>query len=166
MFPFSKLSDPKTSFAVVVGLGWLTATIPALIIVNLLQMVLPPEAFQAVEDALISGEMPFWIDAVSIVVFAPLVETLIMGLVFWLSRLVGLGVRGQIIVQVIFWAALHGAFAFAWAFGPAWIFFVLAIIWTGQREASTSKAFWAVFLVHALNNGLATTAIAAERFTG
>jgi membrane protease YdiL (CAAX protease family) len=165
-WPFSKLRDPQASFLTVVLLGWLAATLPAVVLVQAAQLFVPPDAPDAIAEKLFPEEIPFWVGALGVVVFAPVVETAMMGGLFFLSRKLGAGTRTQIAVQVVFWAVLHGIQAPLWAIGPGWIFFVLALIWTGQREAGLAKAFWAVALVHALNNGIATAAIAAQTFAG
>lgn len=163
IWPFSTLLDRKAPFIAVVLSGWIAATLPAALLVAAAQEVLPPDMFEAVEEALFADDNPVWVDALSIVAVAPLVETLVMALLFWLTRIIGLGVRGQVAAQVLFWAAAHGAFALAWAIGPAWIFFVLSIMWVGQRGRSWSRAYWSVVLVHGLNNALAFSGIAMER---
>jgi hypothetical protein len=164
IWPFSAIRNPNTPFIRVVLLGWLTATIPAIILVQIVSILLPPEAGSDIAEQLFPEELPFWISALGVVVFAPLVETGLMAIVFFLTRKLGASTPVQIGIQVVFWAFLHGIQAPLWAFGPGWIFFVLALIWTGQRKASFGRAFWSVTLVHALNNAIATLAIAAETF--
>ncbi|MEM9233822.1 MAG: hypothetical protein AAGA69_06230 [Pseudomonadota bacterium] len=91
-----------------------------------------------------------------IVVFAPLVETLIMALIFWFLGVLRLSYSGLIIGQVLFWMFLHSAQALAWGFTIAWAFLIFSMAYLAWREEhGTGKAILVVTLLHAANNAVA-----------
>lgn len=154
-WPVRQLTDETTPFPWLVISGWFAATVPAILLVTLAQQLLPPEMLEAIDEAVFDESLPVWVNGVSIVLFAPLVETLMMALIIFTLRKLGLPVAGQVAVSTALWAAFHGYFALAWAIAPGWIFFILSVMWVNQRRASFNKAFWSVALVHMLNNGIA-----------
>ncbi|MCQ8184587.1 hypothetical protein [Parvularcula maris] len=155
VWPFSTLRNPEAPLPLVVLSGWATATIPALLLVLVAQQILPPEMFERVGDEVWSDELPVWANVGGVVLFAPVVETLMMAIGFALMSLVRVPPGWQIAAQTVAWGILHGSIAAAWGIAPTWIFFVLSVIWIGQRPASWWKSFFAVTLVHMLNNALA-----------
>lgn len=163
IWPISTLTNPHAPGLSYFVTALLVAIVPASAIGIVLQLVLDPSALQAVEDAVLPEGIPFSVLFFGIVVFAPVVETLMMVVIFAVCRFFHLSVPAMILVQVVIWAALHGLQAYAWAFAPAWLFFVFSIVWLTQRQRSATRAFVFTSGVHATNNLIPMLAILAER---
>lgn len=153
-WPVSVLTNPNAKPLPFIGTAWACATIPALIIVILLEQVVPSSLSEAANEAIIPEGVPPALLAFGFVVFAPVTETLIMALLYALFGLFKLPVRIQIGLTVILAAIAHGAQALLWAAGPAWIFFILAVVWFTKRQNSWNEAFAYTVIVHALNNAI------------
>ena len=132
--------------------GWLLTTIPALLLSFLVQTLLP-------EAAGPSFQMNGWSTIAVLVVFAPLVETLIMAAVLEVL-LLALPPRFAIAASSLGWGMAHSLTAWAWGLVIWWpflIFSTLYVTWRGWgRESGRGQgqlmAIGIVFAVHALNN--------------
>jgi len=93
-------------------------------------------------------------------VFAPIVETLILG--FVLRALSAASSRTFLIAAAsgIAWGCLHALFGFLWFFGPAWSFFVFSCGYLAWRKHSFRQAFIAAAVPHALINATVMLTIA------
>ncbi len=153
-WPVSVLTDPVARLRRYVPAAWFCATVPALIIVALLENIVPREMLDRANEVVFDPSVPFPVLAFGIVLFAPLFETLIMAALFWVMRKMGVPAGWQIAVQTVGWGIAHGAQAAVWAFAPAWLFFVFSVIYLTQRQRSERRAILVTTLVHALNNAL------------
>lgn len=88
----------------------------------------------------------------SSVVFAPVVETLLLGGLLWLLCRMS---RLPLLVAAasgVLWGALHGAFGFMWFFGTCWSFYVMSCCYLAWRPVGWWKAFVAAAAPHAVIN--------------
>lgn len=94
----------------------------------------------------------------AIVLFSPFVETALLVLIYkmtW-SRL---GLTGFVAVNTSLWAVAHIPLQGV-PIGAAVLFLAMSYQYVSFREAvGTRRAFWGVFLVHALNNAIAGAVI-------
>jgi hypothetical protein len=96
-----------------------------------------------------------WVDLAGLVVFAPLVETLLLSALLWgLSRFIASPVRVAA-ASALIWGGLHGAVAPMWFFGTVWAFFVFSYAYLAWRPRSYRHAFFVAALPHAMQNGAA-----------
>jgi hypothetical protein len=87
-----------------------------------------------------------------VVVFSPLVETLMLGAgVKLLSGVVKRPVWVAII-SALLWGVLHGLFTPLWFFGTVWSFFLMSCAFMGWRKWSYRRAYMAAFVPHFLIN--------------
>lgn len=94
------------------------------------------------------------------VVFAPVVETLLLALL--IEGLCELSQRAIFIavVSATLWGILHGTFGALWFFGTAWSFFVFSCAYLRWRKQSFGRAFVAAAVPHALGNATAYSLLA------
>lgn len=134
--------------------------IPALIISGLLAYIVSALGVDAGYDDILSEEIPGLsplmmtiFTAVSVVILAPVIETLMMAAVFWGLRKMKLPYWGLVVGQVAFWIALHSLQVPIWGIGIAWAFFIFSIAYLAWDEkGGMGQAFGVVTLLHALNN--------------
>mgnify|MGYP006266069889 CR=1 FL=1 len=155
-WPVRILRDPDVPAATYLAAAWFAASVPALMITYLLTLVLPEDMLAAVDDAVLPDPGTLWLELPVIVVAAPLLETLAMAGIFVGLAFLRVPAWGQVLAQAVIWGALHGSVALAWAFAPAWLFAIFAVVYLVQRRRSEARAFTMTAAVHALNNGLAT----------
>jgi hypothetical protein len=124
--------------------AWLT--------LGLLQIVAAVFAVQLPSPPAVS--LSFW-GFSEVVVFAPLIESPLLGLTIWLIQQ---KVRQPVLVAAlaaVIWGSLHGAIAWPWFFGTVWSFFVFScgyLTWYGKSKYS---ALIAAAIPHALVNFVA-----------
>ena len=90
----------------------------------------------------------------SMVVFAPIVETLILS---WLLKVLlstSLSSVASAVVAAGLWGLLHGIFTPFWFFGAAWGFFVFSCGYIAWRHVSYGQGFLAASVPHALANSM------------
>lgn len=107
------------------------------------------------------GQSGSMIDIIGTVIFAPLVETLMLiGGVKLLSSFL---TRPGIIAtsSALAWGLFHGMFGLMWFFGTAWSFFVFTCGYLAWRRVSPGHAFAAAALPHALLNALVMVVVVA-----
>jgi len=162
IWPISTLTNPKAGALPYLSTAWFAATIPAFVILAVVSAVLPPEMLEAVNEAVIDDSTPLALQIALIVVFAPVVETALMVAIFAVLSILRIPLLAQCVIQAILWGCFHGSFAFAWAFAPAWLFFIFSVVYVTRRKNSGSEAFWMTSAVHALNNGVASIFVVVE----
>ncbi len=124
--------------------GWLVTTIPALLLSALVASLLPEAAgpkFGAIGTELF----------VRLVVFSPLIETLIMAAVLELS-LLRMPPRAAIIFSSVGWGVAHSFIAVGWGLVIWWPFLIFSTLYVTWRGQGRGQAIAIVFAVHALNN--------------
>lgn len=86
------------------------------------------------------------------VIFAPLVETLLQGVLLWALSLMSQRPRFVAVASGLLWGVLHGAQGLIWFFGTAWTFYILSASYLAWRPLGWRRAFVAAALPHALIN--------------
>ena len=131
--------------------GWPVATVPALALAALVDLLLPSAAqpqFGPADLNLLA----------QLVLVAPLIETLIMAAVLEvLVRLIP--ALWAIAVSAIGWGAAHSLIAPAWGLVIWWIFLILSTLYVTWRKRGLGLALAIPFAVHALNNLLPALAL-------
>ena len=101
---------------------------------------------------------------VMLVLFAPIVETVIMGAVLLvLLRIVP--PTAAVIVSAVAWGALHSLFVPIWGLTIWWPFLVFSTLFVAWRSRSLAMAFTVPAATHALHN-LAPALLVAAGYTG
>ena len=124
--------------------GWVTAFVPSIILAALVGLLLPKVA-----------QPQFNVDGptavVLIVVFAPVMETLIMGSVLLvLLRLFSPAVA--VLISALGWGVAHSLAAPAWGLVIWWPFLIFSTLFVSWRERSLAAAFVIPAIVHGLHN--------------
>ena len=124
--------------------GWLTTTIPSLVLAALVSLLLPT-----------LGQPEFQMDPVqafvSIVIISPLLETLIMAAALaMLLRFVPPVIA--ILLSAAGWAVAHSLIAPAWGLVIWWPFLIFSTLYVVWRQRSLKLALAIPATVHALNN--------------
>ncbi len=88
----------------------------------------------------------------AVVVFSPVVETLLMGPVLWLIRLFTAREFVMATWSAIVWAAAHSTLHPVWGFGVAWPFFTFSCVYLAWRPDGWRKAVAITATLHALHN--------------
>ena len=89
-----------------------------------------------------------------IVVVSPVIETLLMVLIFWileqfLSKEVHLAIGSAVV-----WGVVHSLLEPRWGFVICWPFFVFSCAYLTWRRQSRTKAFLVTSSIHALQNAI------------
>ena len=124
--------------------GWLTATIPSLLLAALVSQLLPQ----------LPGpkfDMDPVVAIIAIVIISPVMETLIMAAV--LSLLLRfLPATAAILVSAAGWGLAHSAMAPAWGLVIWWPFLVFSTLYVVWRQRSLAAAIAVPAAVHGLQN--------------
>jgi membrane protease YdiL (CAAX protease family) len=129
---------------VAVGVAWLTA-FPASIVFALLGRLLLPNAQPP--EFHVSGGLAIF----ALVIFSPVVETLIMGAVL-LVLLRFMPPVIAIILSAVGWGVAHSTVAPAWGLVIWWPFLIFSTMFVTWRSRSLWLAFALPMCVHALQN--------------
>ena len=141
-----------------IAVGWATAFLPAIALGAVLTYLLPGAQ---------SPQFPFR-GAMAIfllVIFAPVVETLIMGTVL-LVLLRFMGQVPAIFVSAFGWAFFHSLEVPIWGFVIWWPFLVFSTLFVTWRGRSILAAFAIPASVHALNNLIPAMPVAFPELFG
>ena len=94
-----------------------------------------------------------------LVVFAPIVETLVMGAVLLFLTAV---FRRElaVVLSALGWAAAHSAMAPTWGLVIWWPFLIFSILFVTWRQRSLAMAFAVPAAAHALQNSVPALVIA------
>jgi membrane protease YdiL (CAAX protease family) len=124
--------------------AWLLAFVPSMLLSWLVAMALPAaEAPPLVIDGILAVAM--------VVLFAPLVETLIMvPVVLLLQRLLGFG--PAVVASAVLWGIAHSLAAPVWGLVIWWPFLIFSIAMLTWRRQSLVAAVLVVFAIHAVQN--------------
>ena len=140
---FPALLEPRQPVRAIL-VGWLVTTIPALLLSVLVSSLLPQAAGPTFPVNGLST-------VVLLVIFAPLVETLIMAAAIEILLLV-LPARFAIIASSVGWGIAHSFAAPAWGLVIWWPFLIFSTLYVTWRGQGRVNAMALVFAVHALNN--------------
>ena len=127
-----------------IAVGWLTA-FPVSVLLGMLTAMLMPEALPPRFD--VEGSAAI----VALVLFAPIVETLIMGAVLLVLLLV-LPPSAAIIASALGWGVAHSLIAPTWGLVIWWPFLIFSTLFVAWRSRSLAFAFLIPACVHALQN--------------
>lgn len=89
------------------------------------------------------------------VVFAPVVETLLLAGLLRLLSFISLTPALVAAVSAVLWGCFHALFGALWFFGSAWSFFVLSCGFLAWRPISFKHGFLAAAVPHVLVNSTA-----------
>ena len=134
---------PRRPFTAIL-IGWATA-FPASILFGAFVSLLLPDA--AHPEFRVDGAVALF----ALVIFAPVVETLIMGAVL-LILLLFLPPVAAILVSAIGWGVAHSLMVPIWGLVIWWPFLVFSTLFVAWRSRSLTLAFVIPMCVHALQN--------------
>ena len=140
-----------------IGIGWLTA-FPVSIVLGMIAALLIPEAAQP--EFAVEGPAAI----VALVLFAPVVETLIMGAAL-LVLLLFLPPSVAIVVSAVGWGVAHSLITPVWGLVIWWPFLIFSTLFVTWRRRSLALAFVIPTCVHALQN-LFPAILVARGLTG
>ena len=138
-----------------IGFGWLLAFVPSIIIGAIIQLAVPDAQ---TPEFRISGVAALGM----LVLFAPILETLIMGGVL-LVLLRFVPPTWAVIASAIGWGAAHSAAAPLWGLIIWWPFLVFSTLFVAWRSRSLALAFVVPMVVHGLHNLLPAVVVATGR---
>jgi len=96
--------------------------------------------------------IPAGLTVLGIAVISPIIETLLMSLIFLiLSFFIRSGLT-LAIISAILWGLLHSLLAPAWGLIVWWPFFVFSCAYLTWRKQSWLKAVWVTTCIHFLQN--------------
>lgn len=128
-------------------LAWVIAFFPTLLISAVVQSI-----FETKNDLMGQGKVPAFIVFIGMVVFAPVVETIIMAIVIWILRRFTRKDFKIIIFSAIFWAILHSLSWLPWGFIIFWPFIVFSAAYVYWSRKSVIKALMITTCIHAMVN--------------
>ena len=99
-------------------------------------------------------------------VFAPVVETLLMILLFGLLRLMTQRLSILVPISALVWAGLHSLTAPAWGLGVLWPFFLFSLCYLRWETRSRAHGFGMTAALHALHNLPPVLMLVTGRLTG
>ena len=124
--------------------GWLAASIPALALAAMASLLFPDAAGPKLP---VGGIVPFLL----VVLFSPVVETLIMAAVIELA-LLALSPAVAVLLSAIGWGIAHSLAAPAWGLVIWWPFLIFSTLYVTWRGEGRGQAIAIVAAAHALNN--------------
>jgi hypothetical protein len=130
--------------AVAIGTAWLTTFLPSILLAAIIGLI-APEAPQPEFD--VSGSTAIFL----LVVFAPVLETLIMGgVLLLLLRLVS--PAAAVVISSVGWGIAHSTAAPTWGLVIWWPFLIFSTLFVTWRSRSLRAAFAVPAAAHALHN--------------
>ena len=137
------LREPQNAW-LAIAVGWLTAFLPSILLAGAVGLFLPDMEKPQIE---VTGAYVVFL----LVVFAPVVETLIMaGVLSLLLRL--LPATAAVIASAAGWGIAHSLIASAWGLVIWWPFLVFSTLYVTWRRRSLAAALAIPAAVHALQN--------------
>jgi hypothetical protein len=95
---------------------------------------------------------PVHVAFLGMVVFSPVLETLLMRVVFWFLRKITQVPLKLVVWSAILWALLHSLAWLPWGIIVFWGFVVFSTCYLSWEKVSRSKAFWITSATHAMLN--------------
>jgi hypothetical protein len=124
--------------------AWATSFFPSIALAYLLSLVFPNAAHP-------EFNLPPALVLFAVVIFAPVIETLIMGTVL-LVLLRFVSPVTAILVSAVGWGVAHSLQVPIWGLTIWWPFLVLSTLFVAWRERSLWAAFTLPMIAHALQN--------------
>ena len=137
------LREPRRAWLAILT-GWALSIVGSLLLAAL---------FAALVPQLKGPDFPIkgWPALLALVVFAPLIETLIMAALIWLFERV-LPTTGAVVASAIAWGAFHSTQAAGWGLVIWWPFLIFSTLYVVWRQ----RGFWigvgVAAATHALQN--------------
>lgn len=142
--------------------AWVLGTSTAMGVVAVAYWVVDAMGADPASGAPPSPDPMKWLDWLSAVVIAPVIETGLLLLMLKGARALGLSLAARIVLMGLVWGGLHAVQGWRWFFGPA----VLFMLYAAGAEAWRDRGRWAAFTVscvpHALNNATVMVMLVAE----
>ena len=129
---------------IAIAVGWLTA-FPVSVVLGMIAALVMPEATQPQFN--VDGSAAI----VALVLFAPIVETMIMGAAL-LVLLAFLPPSAAIIASAVGWGIAHSLMTPVWGLVIWWPFLIFSTLFVTWRSRSLALAFVIPACVHALQN--------------
>ena len=137
------LREPRRAW-LAIPVGWALSILGSLLLASAFALLMPDLKGP---DFPVKG----WIALFALVVFAPLLETLIMAGLIWLFERF-LSTTGAIVASSLAWGALHSAQAAGWGLVIWWPFLIFSTLYVVWRQ----RGFWigigVAATIHALQN--------------
>ncbi|WP_265562556.1 CPBP family intramembrane glutamic endopeptidase [Sphingomicrobium arenosum] len=146
--------------ALTILLAYLTTILGSLMLAAIIQSVAPQS--ESPDFSQLSGGAALF----ALIIFAPVVETLIMAAVLsLLLRFVG--AVPAILLSSVGWGVAHSVQAATWGLVIWWPFLIFSTLFVVWRQRSLAWGLFMPFIVHALQNTLPALAVAyPDRFGG
>ena len=142
------IREPRRPLASIL-VGWLTAFVPSIALAAAVGTLLPSGA-----QPQLALDTPLALGLA--VIFAPIVETLIMGAALTVLLLF-LPPAAAVLASALGWGIAHSLMAPAWGLVVWWPFVVFSTLYVTWRSRSLLAALAIPATVHALHNGLPAT---------
>lgn len=164
MIPITKMAQRVENLALAnkpfqyVLAAYLIGVLPTLVLSALLYAAgLPPQ------NKVMEGNFPPWVDIVGISLFSPVVETLLMFLMFGMLRVFTSRIGWLCTWSALIWALLHSALHPVWGLTTFWTFFVLSFSFLLWERRGKMWAFAITAIIHSLNNTIVIVAVTLSR---
>jgi membrane protease YdiL (CAAX protease family) len=138
------LAEPRKPLRAILT-GWLFAFPPSILLALIAAWLVPALERPALE---VTGAL----SVALLVLFAPLVETLIMAAVLELLLRLRVPPGAAIVISSLGWGVAHSLAAPAWGLVIWWPFLIFSILYVTWSRRSTWAAIGIVTCVHALQN--------------
>ena len=145
------LREPRRAWLAILA-GWALSILGSLLLAAL---------FAALTPQLKGPEFPMkgWMALFALVVFAPLIETLMMAGLIWLFERV-LPTSAAILASAIAWGAFHSTQALGWGLVIWWPFLIFSTLYVVWRQRGFWTGIGVASATHALQNLIPGIAIA------
>lgn len=134
--------------------AWLIAFIPSIVVSTLATAVF---AMLGYEDRLPDMSPMFFL--IVGVIIAPWVETVFMGCILGVLKLIIKNTLWVCLVSAVIWGVLHGLQSIGQGLAVTWVFFVLSLSFMEWWKKSKTKAICAAALIHTCQNSVAFIAL-------
>lgn len=100
---------------------------------------------------------------VVIIVLGPPIETLLMGLLFWVLSFITKRTVGLAIPSALVWAGMHSLMVPVWGLAVVWPFFIFSCSYLTWRQRAWWRAILVTSSVHAFQNTFPAIVAAASQ---
>jgi hypothetical protein len=111
--------------------------------------------FKAEENGQIDATATTQLDILLIVLFSPVVESMLLGMQIKSLKNCQLSSRHCALICALTWGLIHGIFDPFWAVTSSFSFFVMAQLFLKHATESRASAYLAILLTHILINSIA-----------
>jgi hypothetical protein len=127
--------------------AWIIALVPTILIGLVVGLVCEPK-----ENMMGRDTQPVHVAFLGMVVFSPVLETLLMRVVFWFLRKITQVPLKLVVWSAILWALLHSLAWLPWGIIVFWGFVVFSTCYLSWEKVSRWRAFWITSATHAMLN--------------